>query len=107
MLSKAKDKKLISGKKTVKSNIRVFKFLLITIAKNHAKPLNNKILTKYRNCLIWAGADSNCQLIVYQTSTLPLSYTPYFGVEGLEPSMAVPKTAALPLGYTPAKILPT
>ena len=25
------------------------------------------------------------------------------GVEGLEPSMAVPKTAALPLGYTPEK----
>ena len=23
------------------------------------------------------------------------------GVEGFEPSMAVPKTAALPLGYTP------
>jgi hypothetical protein len=23
------------------------------------------------------------------------------GVEGIEPSMAVPKTAALPLGYTP------
>ena len=49
----------------------------------------------------WAGADSNCQLLVYQTNTLPLSYTPKFGAEGIEPSMAVPKTAALPLGYAP------
>lgn len=51
--------------------------------------------------MLWAGADLNCQLLVYQTNTLPLSYTPKFGAEGIEPSMAVPKTAALPLGYAP------
>lgn len=52
---------------------------------------------------MWARADLNCQPFVYQTNTLPLSYAPIkvIGVEGFEPSMAVPKTAALPLGYTP------
>jgi hypothetical protein len=34
-------------------------------------------------------------------STVELHARKVFGVEGLEPSMAIPKTAALPLGYTP------
>lgn len=53
---------------------------------------------------MWARSGLNRRLFAYQANTLPLSHEPEIGVEGVEPSMAVPKTAALPLGYTPGRL---
>ena len=49
----------------------------------------------------WAHRDSNPELMVYETTTLPLSYVPLeikkIEVKGLEPLSLVPKTSVLPI----------
>lgn len=56
------------------------------------------------DCRAYIGTDRlelSTSRLSNEHSTIELRACQKIGIEGLEPSMAVPKTAALPLGYTP------